>query len=348
MNRPIKGNTGNLIVKINKFDLVPGGLFKLFDNGAIAVVLENDDRVPFLWKNLFGSKNGTGPDSGEILPWEGNLMDIAKNYQSRGGPGDDIGDVMFFIKDRLAYIARKFDLFEKPDPKKLETDPRNFINEGQPFTIPEDILRTIWDVGAEVFKSALPKETIPFPYAMSVERLKYNDSPADFDKLVMLLNNSSDRWAQFGRKMDHNIINAAGPFQYSYIKVLYGILCEIPAAKKIFRKLNEIFRPKNVMTCINENADMIGRPHTDGRLITCLSSVRSSIKTEIFDGNKWIDLPLTGDSLAIFPGRGLESYGIHPTWHRILHLKKVNDKPGQSKSNETSILGLRSIDRISK
>jgi len=346
MNRPVKRVTDNIMVSIKRSDLVPGKIFEIFGQGALAVVLENDDRVPTLWNDLFGSGNGSAPDSGEILPWEGNLMDVARNYQSKGGPGDDLGDVMFFIKDRLAYIARKFNIYEDPDSKILETDPRNFVNGGRQFAVSKDIRKTIWDIGAEVFKSALPADAKPFPYSMSVERLKYNDSPAEFDKLIMLLNNSSDRWAQFGRKMDNSIINAAGPFKFSYIKVLYALLCEVPGAKGVARRLNEIFRPNNVLTNISGNADIIGRPHTDGRLITCLSSVRNSIKTEVFDGNKWLDLPLNGDSLVIFPGRGLEKYGINPTWHRILHLRDADAKPGESKSNETCILGLRSIDRV--
>jgi len=283
---------------------------------------------------------------------------LPETINPRGGPGDDLGDVMFFIQDRLAYIARKFNVFEQPDTKILETDPRSFINGGRQFTVPEDIRKTIWGIGAEIFESTLPAETKPFPYSMSVERLKYSDTIADFDKMLLLLNNSSDRWAQFGRKIDNNIIKAAGPFKYRIIKVLYALLCEVPGTRAVFRNLNEIFRPKNVMRKIHsgkraitfdppdDDAVLRTGPHTDGRLITCLSSVRYSIKTEIHDGEKWLDLPLTGDSLAIFPGRGMKKYGINPTWHRILQLKKVESKPSQSKSNETCILGLRSIDRI--
>ncbi len=347
MNLTTKRPAEYLIANIKREELVPGKIFELFNKGAIAVVLKEDDRVPTLWKDLMGSENGGGPpDSGETLPWQGNLMDIAKNYHSRGGPGDDIGDVIFLIKDRLAYIARKFDVFKENGSKMLATDPGSFVNGDQPFSVPEDIRSTLWDVGEEVFKSALPAETELFPYAMSVERLKYSDTPADFDKLVQLINNSSDRWAQFGRKIDHNIIQAAGPFKYRFIKSLYALLCEIPGAKAVFPKLNHIFQANNVMTAIDDNANMIGRPHTDGRLITCLSSVRNSIKTEIFNGEKWLDLPLTGDSLAIFPGRGLGKYSISPTWHRILHLKKVDTEPGQSKSNVSCIFGIRSISRI--
>ena len=58
------------MVRIKRDELTPGRLFQLFGDGALAVILENDDRVLPLWNDLMSSGKDSGLDSGEVLPWK--------------------------------------------------------------------------------------------------------------------------------------------------------------------------------------------------------------------------------------------------------------------------------------
>jgi len=302
--------------------------------------VENDDRILKLWDALFGSDDGKREYSREVLPWEGSLLDMARNHHARKDVGSHIGDVLFYSQCHLAYIARKIILFEDTDNKKLRTIPECFFNGSRRFILSERIRKLVWELGSEVFQSATPAGSKPPSYRMSIERLKYEDCFSDVEKMTLLLKNSSDIWSRIGRKVDDQKKTAAGPLNRRYVSDLFGLLCQIPGIRFFVRRLNEFFRSSSKMESIEDNAKIIGQSHTDGRLITCCSSVRHSIKTEIFDGKNWIELPLTRDLLAIIPGSGLENYGIYPTMHRVLHLTGTN-RSASTGTNKTLILGLR-------
>jgi hypothetical protein len=347
MIRRISSLSIDSIAKISIEDLRPGSLYEIFRNGKKAVILENDSRVLQLWNDLFDANDSVGTENGEIHPWDGSLVDMARNNQSgdpnnkSAFPRDNAGDTMFFIKGSLAYIARKIVLFKDENSQILRTYPESFINENTQFFLPEHIRQTTWKLGADIFNSALPTEAELPSYCMLIERLKYKDCLADLDKIFGLLDGSGGRWGKFGRKLDSCIATAAGPFSYRFVNILYALASQVPGISKILYKQNEYFRRLSKMKYVDEDSMIIGAPHTDGRLFTCLSSLRKSIKTEIFDGKQWIELPLTNHSLAIFPGRGLENLcGIKPTIHRILQLNQ-NIKSNPAATNRSLIFGFR-------
>ncbi|GJL78633.1 MAG: hypothetical protein NPINA01_16220 [Nitrospinaceae bacterium] len=335
MNKPRSRTTTDALVRVSSKDLGPGSLYDMFRAGAKGVVLENDARMRPLWDSLFGNEDGKKEgNEDEVLPWDGNLLDMSRNHQSRKDVGDHFGDCLFYSQGNLAYTARKLILVADASSKKVTTIPEIFYHKDRQYVFPEKISQAVWDLGSEIFKSSLPAEEEIPPYSMVIERLKYEESFADVEKITTLLKNSSGIWARMGRKVDDSKKTALGPLNRRYVSDLYGVLCQIPGLRFFARQLNEVCQSSRKAS-IDDNAKIIGNAHTDGRLITCLLSLRTSIKTEIFDGKKWIELPLSTGSLAIFPGRGLERYGIQGTWHRILNLTKAPTGP-----NKTLILGL--------
>jgi hypothetical protein len=340
MNKPRLSPIKDSIARISREDLTPGNLYNLFRSGAKAVILENDDRVLPLWRDLLGSESSSEAklDSGEVLPWKGSFLDMAKNHLAKKDVGSHLGDMLFYNQGHLAYIARKFNLYNDSDNNKLRTVPEFFYKEGDQFNIPDPILNTIWDLGEDIYKSALPADAERPAYGMSIERLKYEDCYTDTEKMITLLKNSTDIWSRLGRKVDDRKAKAAGPFERRYVRDLYGLLCQIPGIRVFVNWLNEVFRSYTRKDSIADNEEVVGISHTDGRLITCLSSSRTSIKTEIYDGKKWREIPLVRDSLVIFPGRGMEKYGVDPLWHRILNLTDAPTGP-----NKSLIYGLRPI-----
>ena len=65
------------------------------------------------------------------------------------------------------------------------------------------------------------------------------------------------------------------------------------------------------------------------KALTALASDRDVLRTEVYDGKEWLELPLTNDSLAILPSRKLDrGLGVPPTWHRVLiDERRESDRP---------------------
>ena len=93
-----------------------------------------------------------------------------------------------------------------------------------------------------------------------------------------------------------------------------------------------------------EDYQIIGNPHVDGtKYITGLVGCRDNVHTEIFCKKRWIPLPVTADTLAVFPAYKMTSFGnILATRHRVL----LRNHPGNESTVKINItLSLSIVDR---
>ena len=127
------------------------------------------------------------------------------------------------------------------------------------------------------------------------------------------------------------------------LRGFFALACLTPGFNTIAQRLNERLRSVGKKNQLPPGARVLARPHADERFVTCLASSRGAIHTELFDGGRWIELPMTTDSLVILPGRCLaKRFGIRPTVHRVLHLAQ-DDHPQQPQSGITLLLGAAPI-----
>jgi hypothetical protein len=88
---------------------------------------------------------------------------------------------------------------------------------------------------------------------------------------------------------------------------------------------------------------IVGDPHVDSeKVLTALASDRDVLITEVYDGKRWVELPLTPDTLTILPCEKMTKYRVAPTVHRI-SIKEHTLTSTLSKSNVT--LGLAVVER---
>ena len=333
-------------MKLSHHRVRPGSLGDIFRNGNKAVVLEDDRRAARLWDMLVEfSPNQSPAADDEILPWEASLTDMARNHRPGSGVGEHSGDVLFLIPGVLMYTARKISVFSETKTQTLHTFPEMFCNGNRQFTLPEKTRKAVWKFGTEILRSILPANTELPPYCVTIERLKYHNCMEDIDQSYTLLYNSGGRWSKIGRKLDYYSASAVGFFDTKISRDLFALLRLFPYSGSLFSKLNELLRPFSKMKDVPEHLHIIGKPHTDGRFFTCLWSNRDVVRTELYDGRLWVELPLNPTSPLILPGRHLQAeYDIEPTWHRVLH----NTQSRQSTSSRPNITLVIGVEPLSK
>jgi hypothetical protein len=325
----------NAIVKISGEELTPGRLREMFRNGAKTAILVDNDQVRRIWEGLLSSNNSNSlAVDNRARFWENHLLSIARNHVS----GDtDVGDMLRFIPGSLAYIACKAIIF--PSGQKMRVIPDHFWVGNQQATLPEDILRTTWDLMSDILKSMLPSSSVYPSYAVAIERLKY-PGHSDLDQMYTLLADSGGAWTRLGHKLDAYKGTAVGPFDLKAIRDLYAWCCLMPGVGLLLRKLNSLLKDFSRKS-VPEATRLIGTPHVDDlKVVTALASDRNVIKTEVYDGRHWVELPLSYDSLAIFPSRqASKQLGVAPTWHRVLQIER-DDEPATLRQNVTLSLAI--------
>jgi hypothetical protein len=115
---------------------------------------------------------------------------------------------------------------------------------------------------------------------------------------------------------------AIGPFDKRLIRDLYSASSLVPVLGSAVVKLSQWIQglPRHR---VPSGAIVIGRPHVDQtKMVTALAGDRDILTTQVDLGNRWIDIPLSPHSLAIFPSGLLDaSLRISPTRHRVLMAK---------------------------
>jgi hypothetical protein len=243
-----------------------------------------------------------------------------------------------FVPGGLAHIARKAIIF--PNEQEMLTIPNHFWIENKSYAFHGDILRKTWDLMSDILRSILPKSSVYPSYAVSIEQLKYLNNTSDLDPLYALLADSGGAWMRLGHKLDAYKATAVGPFDLKAIRDLYAWCCLVPGVGSLLPRLNSLLK-KFSRKSVPETTRLIGIPHVDAlKVVTALASDRNVIKTEIYDGRQWAELPLSHDSLAIFPSKqASKQLGIAPTWHRVLQIE-WNNEPVNFSHNVTLSLGV--------
>ena len=117
----------------------------------------------------------------------------------------------------------------------------------------------------------------------------------------------------------------------------------IPGIKDLAKMLNERMITSSEKS-VPEDYQMIGNPHVDGmKYVNALVGSRDNVITQIFCEKRWISLPVTTDTLAVFPGDKMRSFGdMFATRHRVL-LRNPTANETTVKRNIT--LSLSIVDR---
>ena len=314
-----------IIVQCSPHDLKPGKIGGLFQQGAKAAVLKDDPRIAGLWKSLFDIIKGsdsTGQREGNT--WGISIGDLALNHR----PGNVyVGDMLRFIPGALGHIARKIIVFKDSD-NQIKTIPNTFFADKGPVSFNQGIIDRVWDVMQDVLRSALPDNCDLKNYAIKIDLLKYPDSPEELERIFTLLGDASGFWTRLGMRLDRTKAMGVSFFNVKVMRDLFALGNLIPGINIILRWINGFlfkFSDKEVPP----NSLLVGEPHVDGpNFLTALISDRDLLCTEVHGGEEgWVELPLSSDSIAIFPSEQLSKVAtIIPTIHRILFKTQMSSR----------------------
>ena len=327
------------IVDITGNELKAGSLARLFQDGAKAIVLREDDRVKRIWDGLLNTQNGQSVTAHQLLhPWEISLIDNARNHQAGN---ITTGDMLRFIRGSIAHTARKFIIYPDKDGQPIKTDPECFWNGNQFVALPEEIGQTAWELMSDILNAVDTDSRHPY-YAAEVDLLKYPNSWLELNQLCDLLQDFGGGWTKLGYKIDcyKQIIHDRLGIQINHVNNLLALCSLIPGVRPITHRLDWLqfgFQMRD----IPEGFRIIGSAHTDGsKVLNALASDRDILRTEIYDGRHWVELQLNLNSLAIFPSNKINrDLGIEPTVHRLL-MKNQNTNQVPARPNITLSLGI--------
>ena len=329
----------NAIENISRCELKPGILGKYLVSGSKVIRLIDDARVTQLWNRLLDSQN----DGINTLtkPWETDLANMARNHQAKN---ISLGDMLRFVPGHYGSIIRKFRIFPSPDKTEMQCIPNQFWSLNQRVSLSDDVLQLAWEVMSDLLNAMLPKNFDYPPYAVDIQLVKYMTSSEDLDRIFDLLADSGSIYTRFGHKLDEYRAMATGPFDLRYVRDIFGWGCTVPRINTWLFKINEKFKASSAKH-VPENYRILGIPHLDGyKFFSALISERDVIRTEIYDDEKWVELPMSSDNIIIFPAKDNvnKQLGIKPTWHRVL-LNNKSDETIPEKPNVTLLMGIVSL-----
>ncbi len=338
------GSWHNEGISLSIFNVTPrevarGELSGLFQKGQ-AVLLHRDPRVSRLLRSVLdwlGLNTGNARD--RHSSFEMNLLDLARNHQEGNFRA---GDMLRFVPSLFGHFARKFVVCRSADDQSLKAFPNAFYLQDRRVPVPHDIIEDSWNVMSEVFRSALPKGAHTLAYAVEVDVLVYPPSRAEIEKLHTLLADSAGFWAQLGHRIDANKAAAAGIFDTKVIRDLFSVTSLVPGINYFAQVLNERMLASSEKS-VPDDHRIIGNPHVDMKYVTGLAGCRDNVHTQIFCQKRWVPLPVTADTLAVFPGQKMSSFGdTVATRHRVL---LQNPTGGERTVKRNITLSLSIVDR---
>lgn len=331
------------VIELSRDDLDPGKVGELLRNGAKSVILMDDPRVGCIWKGFLGCQDAEGAIADKSsLPWDTSLLNVTRNHV----PGNmRLGDMIRFVPGGYAHIARKMIVFPSDDGERMQSVPQCFWDGDCQVRFSQQTLRTAWDLMSDVLRSTLPADFQWPRYAVKVELLKYPNSSDELENMFGLLADAAGGWTRLGHVLDCNksMCNNVLGTRLNRLNdcVAWGSL--IPGLRSLIRLAVNSLAKRNG-NAVPENTRLVGGPHVDGsKVINGLASERDTLKTEVYDGKHWWELPLTNDTLAIFPSQKIyKQLGIAPTTHRIL-MDRESRSHVDGKPNITLNIGI--VDR---
>jgi hypothetical protein len=327
-------DTNALIVTETLESLAEGSISRLFDQGALAVVVDCSQILGPLWSGLLENET-------ERLPWQGTMRDMARNHHAGRDLGGHVGDMFHYTPHRISYIARKFEITRPPGSGELNVHPPFFIQNDEQFAYPPELIDTCWNLASRIMLALTPPGKSVSDYRTAVHRLKYECDTECVQRYYALTRSAVGRWAQLGFQVDTLREQAHGPLRHPGISDLFAMLSLAGPLRRSLARVNARFA-SSTRTAIPDGTLLIGKAHYDGRYFSAMSGDRSNISTEVFDGKRWHELPMSRDSLVVVPGLHAEAeFGIKPTLHRILH--RVTETGGSARdataANVTLLFG---------
>lgn len=338
--RPASGDSLNsekcgAVEKIPASGLGDDNIFRLFRGGAKAVLLEGDQRVHRLWKELVSSSLGTSDSNTPF--WENSVLTFAENHiEGR----DDVGDMVRFSPGLFGHLARKIVTYPDSSTGTMRLIPDGIVDTHQPAEYSQSTLRLAWDLATDVYRSAMPVDYESPEYAVSIQLLKYPDSAHSLQKMFGLLRDSAGPWTKLGQRLDSARALALGPFHKKYVRELFALLSLLPGVGRLLHRVNNRFTTHSRYV-LGEDEMIVGPPHVDtARPISMLASDRDVVSTYVYDGQEWAKLPLTTESLLVFPGKDCEEQlSIPATVHRYT-MNKVAPTSSSGRLNLTMLLAI--------
>jgi hypothetical protein len=322
------------ILEMSIDELSSGSLRAAFASGAHAVVIYCGAEVKRLWAGLL-------EDEREQLPWEAPLLDIARNHHGSRHVTSTLGDLYYFQPGEHGYIARKLQLTKSEDGA-LQVKPDQFWQGPDSFVTPRDTLDHCCDLAARIMDALGPSASQTPAYKVVVQRLKYQASHADFDKLADLARDGLGRWGRVGFNVDRNRQDAAGPFRRKGWSDLFGLFMLSPWLSRLARQGNSWFVRSDPYHRSRLGDRVVEHPHHDARFFTGLCGARDNVRTEAFIDGAWQELPVNLDALTILPGRKAEGlFGLKPTLHRVVQTSAPVTQANESArtTNVTLLIG---------
>lgn len=322
------------IVTATLESLTGGSMSRLFQDGALAIVVDCSQVLRPIWSTLLENE-------AEKLPWQSTMRDMARNHHAGRDLGGHVGDMFHYTPRRISYIARKFEITRPASSDELKVHPPFFIQGDEQFTYPPDLIDTCWDLSSRIMLALSPPGKPAPGYRAAVHRLKYERDADCVQRYYALTRSAVGRWAQLGFQMDSLREQANGPLRHPGISDLFAFMSLAGPLQRSLERINARFA-SSTRTAVPDDALLIGKAHYDGRYFSAMCGDRSNISTEIFDGKKWHELPMSRDSLIVVPGLDAQAdFGIKPTLHRILHrLTESDSRAGDaSPANVTLLFG---------
>ncbi|KKW93658.1 2OG-Fe(II) oxygenase family protein [Sphingobium chungbukense] len=322
-----------MIAELALQDLEPGSLARLFGAGHAAVLVRCPEVIAELWHGLF-------EQSAEQMPWEASLVDIARNYHGSGDITASLGDLFYFQPGRHGYIARKMALSRDGGTDHVTARPAYFVQGNRRYATQQAVLDQCWAVGSRLMAALAPPGTPPLDFRIVVQRLKYQESMGDFDRLGALARNSLGRWGRAGCALDERRWEAAGMLSGRGASDLYGIMACVPGVGRIVAAINRWLLRGDRRHDLAPGQRLIEGAHVDYRYFSALCGQRHHMLTQIFMNGQWVDLPIDRRTLAVFPGSmASHAYGVPQVLHRVLHVERADaSAPGNPRTDNVTLL----------
>ncbi len=328
-----------LIPKVNSLEIKRGDISKLLHK-APALVFEGDERINAL---VASTLEWLGLDEGSArhgTPAFDNIFDLARNHRHGN---TRIGDMLRFVPRLFGHVARKFLVYPGPVGNSLKASPEAFYSGTRLVPVPRQIVESGWNLISEVLESTLPEAARGFAYAVEVDILVYPTSSLGVDDVDALLadgglladsTSSAGFWSRLGHRLDAHKNNAAGIFKTKGIKDLFAVASLIPGLSRVTEALNDKISAAQE-GAIPKDFHVMAPSHIDRtRYVTGLMGRRANLDTQILWDDRWISLPVTDESLAIFPSARISSVSDIPaTRHRVL----VHEPPDRVNSASRNV-----------
>ena len=317
------------ITYIEPPDLRTRSITEIFQRGAAAIVLKNDSRIARLWSQLVAF----GPDArpaqtAEVLPWDGSLLDLERNFVPGLPLADEVGDTIHARPGHLTYIARKIELQRGAGSDEINCSPEAFYSGERRYSLDRDVLRLAWQVASDVLGSFSSRTVSDH---VAVHRLRYVSNLDELGRRVAMVAKAFG--GRGGHGLLHRLESEPGAAEY-----LVALLRRYPLlARTVSMAPGCLLRALGLQVGGSGNI-ILGNAHTDPRVFSGLIADRSNVHTEIWANGRWQRLPMSKDQMVILPGKTAQRLlGIEPTWHRIV-LAEAEYSP-VSRAESTLLIG---------